>query len=279
MSIQPASSVIPSPICFNMPMRIAVLSDIHGNTVALEAVLDDIRQQGGADAHWIVGDLAAMGPDPIGALERLAELPNATFVRGNTDRYVSNLVSPKDTLEWIKQQPDAAQGIIERLAMLTWTQGALIASGWMNWMTGLPLERRTTLPDGTRVLLVHAAPGTDDGDGINPLMDDDAIAKTIEGCEADVVFVGHTHWQLDATVNDVRVVNLGSLSVPWAGDLRASYYLIEADDKSHTLTHRRVDYDRTAVIAQLQRLNHPGIGVLGARFRGERTPPWGFPSP
>ncbi len=256
-------------------MRIAVLSDIHGNTVALDAVLDDIRQQGEADAHWIVGDLAAMGPDPIGALERLAELPNATFVRGNTDRYVSNLVSPKEAHEEVQHDSKHASGIIERLAMLTWAQGALIASGWMNWMTGLPLERRTTLPDGTRVLLVHAAPGTDDGDGIRPSMDDAAIAQAIEGCEADLIFVGHTHWQVDVTVNGVRVVNLGSLSVPWAGDLRASYYLIEADEKGHTLTHRRVDYDRAAVIAQLQRLNHPGIGVLGARFRGERTPPWG----
>lgn len=255
-------------------MRIAVLSDVHGNTIALDAVLDDIKQNGEADAHWIVGDLTAMGPDPIGALEKLAELPNVTFVRGNTDRYVCNLVSPKDTLEWSQQQPDAALGIIERLAMLTWAQGALIASGWMSWMTGLPLERRTKLPDGTRVLLVHSAPGTDDGDGILPTMADDKIAQMIEGCEADLIFVGHTHWQMDAMVNNVRVVNLGSVSVPWAGDLRASYTLIDADEKGHTLTHRRVDYDRAAVITQLQRLNHPGIGTLGARFRGEKTPPW-----
>jgi predicted phosphodiesterase len=255
-------------------MRIAVFSDVHGNTTALDAVLDDIRQQGGADAHWIVGDLAAMGPDPVGALERMAELPNVTFVRGNTDRYVSNVVAPKDTLEWTQQQPDAALGIIERLAMLTWTQGALVASGWMNWVTGLPLERRTNLPDGTQVLLVHAAPGTDDGSGINPTMDDSAIAAVIEGSDADLIFVGHTHWQLDCTVNGVRVVNLGSVSVPWAGDLRASYTLIDADEQGHTLTHRRVDYDRAAVIAQLQRLNHPGSSVLSARFRGEKAAPW-----
>ncbi len=253
-------------------MRIAVLSDIHGNTLALDAVLDDIRQQGGADAYWIVGDLAAMGPDPVGALEQMAELPNAVFVRGNTDRYVCNLVNPKDTLLWAQEAPQHALGIIERLAMLTWAQGALIASGWMNWMTSLPLEHRTALPDGTRVLLVHAAPGTDDGDGIIPTLSDDALAHIVEGSEADLIFVGHTHDQLDRTINNVRVINLGSVSLPWAPDLRASYYLIEADERGHRLIHRRVGYDYAAVIAQLQRRNHPGIDVLGARFRGEKVP-------
>jgi len=255
-------------------MRIAVLSDVHGNTIALDAVLHDIEQNGGADAHWIVGDMAAIGPDPVGALETLAELPNATFVRGNVDRYVCSLLSPKETNSLLQQDPGGAEAHIGRQLMLTWAQGALIASGWMNWMTGLPLERRTTLPDGTRVLLVHASPGTDDGDGIVPTMTDAEIAQAIEGSNADLIFTGHTHWQMDVTVNGVRVVNLGSVSVPWGPDLRASYYLIDANEKGHTLTHRLVTYDTAAVIAQLQRLNYPGISMLVPRFRGERTPPW-----
>ncbi|MBO0795826.1 MAG: metallophosphoesterase family protein, partial [Ktedonobacteraceae bacterium] len=68
-------------------MRIAILSDIHGNPIALEAVLADIRAQGGVDAYWVLGDFSALGYDPVTPLQRVADLPNARFVRGNTDRY------------------------------------------------------------------------------------------------------------------------------------------------------------------------------------------------
>ncbi|MFN4293450.1 MAG: metallophosphoesterase family protein [Thermoflexales bacterium] len=254
-------------------MRVAIFSDIHGNAVALDAVLSDIASLG-ADEHWILGDLAALGPSPVPVLERLNELPKARFVRGNTDRYVCNLLDPHEAAAEIAQAPQSAPAVATRLAMLCWTQGALAASGWLNWMATLPLEQRLALPNGARVLLVHAAPGTDDGAGIRPTMSDDQIAAAIEGCEADLIFTGHTHWQLDCTVGGVRVVNLGSVSNPWAPDLRASYYMLEADEKGYRLEHRRVDYDRNAVIAQLERMNHPGVRVLSAHFRGERQPPW-----
>ena len=69
-------------------MRVAVFSDIHGNSIALDAVLADITARGGADAYWVLGDLVAIGADPVDTLERLAALPNPTFVQGNTQRYL-----------------------------------------------------------------------------------------------------------------------------------------------------------------------------------------------
>lgn len=255
-------------------MRIAIFSDIHGNTVALDAVLADIERRGSMEGYWIVGDLAAMGPEPVAALERLTALPNATFVRGNTDRYACSLLDPKDTHEAIDKHSKSAGAFIERLAMLAWAQGALVASGWLNWLAALPLEQRITLPDGTRVLLVHAAPGTDDGDGIQPVMSDEQVAAAIDGCDAGVVIVGHTHWQLDRTVGGVRVINLGSVSNQSPPDLRASYYLLEADERGHTFENHKVAYDNAAVIAQLQAVKHPGLGPLGAFMRGERKSVW-----
>ena len=68
--------------------RIAILADIHGNSIALDAVLADLDARGVVDEYWVLGDLAAIGPDPIGTLDRLAALPGARFVRGNTDRYL-----------------------------------------------------------------------------------------------------------------------------------------------------------------------------------------------
>src|SRR5438132_4854139 len=69
-------------------MRLALLSDLHGNPIALDAVLADIQAHGGVDGYLVLGDLVAIGHDPVGVLERLVALPGARFVQGNTDRYV-----------------------------------------------------------------------------------------------------------------------------------------------------------------------------------------------
>jgi hypothetical protein len=68
-----------------------------------------------------------------------------------------------------------------------WTRGALAACGWLNWLAALPLESRTTLPDGTRVLGVHASPGRDDGAGITPDRPELELREALAGAAADVV--------------------------------------------------------------------------------------------
>src|SRR5215469_15670067 len=83
-------------------MRLALLSDIHGNPLALDAVLADIQNQGEVDAYWVLGDLAALGYDPVTPLEKLTVLSHASFTRGNTDRYVVTEdlpVQPQKALE------------------------------------------------------------------------------------------------------------------------------------------------------------------------------------
>ena len=67
-------------------MTIAVLTDIHGNSVALDAVIADARAVG-VTRWWLLGDLVAMGPDPVGTVARLGELGAEVRVTGNTDRY------------------------------------------------------------------------------------------------------------------------------------------------------------------------------------------------
>jgi len=85
-------------------MRIALLSDIHGNSLALDAVLADIATVG-VDGYWILGDIVALGPDPVGVLQRLSTLQNCYFIRGNTDRYlVTGDGSVPVTLTWTKQR-------------------------------------------------------------------------------------------------------------------------------------------------------------------------------
>lgn len=257
-------------------MRTAILSDIHGNRLALEAVLHDIEQTGPVDAYWLLGDLVAMGPDPAGCARRLRALPNHQAIRGNTDRWLSDVhhefpLSVEEISRGAQQNESAP---LELAYAMVWAHGALAASGDLAWVTTLPLEYRTVLPDGTRVLCVHAAPGEDDGNGIRPTMNDSEVANAIIGAEADLIFVGHTHWALDRTVNGMRVVNLGSVSLPVLPDLRASYVILEADEKGYQVDFRKVAYDRQTVIAQLHTQRHPALATIAAFLAGERRPFW-----
>ena len=255
-------------------MRIALISDIHGNPLALDAVLADVEAQGGVDMYWLLGDFSAMGYDPVGVLERVTRLPNASFSRGNHDRYTVSGERPGPTLEQVQANPNLLPIMLAMATNLAWTQGQIRASGWLSWFEQLPLELRLTLPDGTRLLGVHAAPGLDDGPGIIPPLSDDELQTLLAPADAELVIVGHTHVPLDRTLGKVRVFNLGSVSNPMKPRLQASYAILEADATGHTLQPRYVDYDNQAVIAELRRVKHPAADFLARFMRSEMVPPW-----
>jgi predicted phosphodiesterase len=196
------------------------------------------------------------------------------ILRGNTDRYVySGVDRPPPSIEDASQDAARLPALVECAGSFAWTQGALSSGPWCNWLEQLPMEVRAVLPDGTRVLGVHAAPGRDDGLGLlagsSPA---DQLAR-VRGCEADLVFGGHHHMPLDERVGDFHLVNLGSVSNPYAPDLRASYVLLDSDDHTYRIEHRRVDYDRAAVIDQMHQLRHPGASYVVSHLSGERSFP------
>jgi predicted phosphodiesterase len=250
-------------------MKIALLSDMHGNPIALDAVLADIEASGGVDEHWVLGDIVAMGHDPVGLLERLHALPAMTALRGNTDRYVVTGERPPPSIAEAAADPELVPVITEVAGTFAWTEGRLAETGWIEWLAALPTQFRRTLPDGTRVLAVHASPHADDGIGIGPKATSAELEALLADCDADIVFGGHTHRPFDERVGDVRAVNLGSLSNPIAPDLRASYVILDADENGHRIEHRRVAYDCDAVIEALEQLNHPGRDWLIKHHRGE----------
>jgi predicted phosphodiesterase len=255
-------------------MRIALFSDIHGNAIALDAVLADIERHGGVDAYWVLGDLVAIGPDPLGVLERLANLPNTYYLRGNTERYTITDELPFPTLADAAADPRLLPLVVRVAQSFAWTRGAGAAAGWLPWLSALPSEQRLTLPGGARLLGVHAAPGTDDGDGIHPAQSDDELQALLAGCGAEIICVGHTHWPVDRSVAGMRVINLGSVSNPFPPDLRASYVLLDADASGYRLRHLRADYDREVVIEQAQRVGHPGADYITGFLRGTHRPRW-----
>lgn len=238
-------------------MRIALLSDIHGNLIALDAVLADIQAQGGADAFWLLGDLVAVGPQPVQVLERIHDLPTMCAVRGNTDRYAITLDRPRPTAAEVTADPSLLPTFAEVAHTFAWTQGCLAATGWLGYLNELPIEQRLTLPDGTRLLGVHSSPGQDDGRGLTPRQSDETLLGLLDQCDADLICVGHTHWPMNRHVGAYHVVNLGSVSNPVTPDLKASYVLLHATSSGYTIEHRRVAYDREAVIDVVRRVRHP----------------------
>jgi predicted phosphodiesterase len=249
-------------------MRIALFSDIHGNPLALEAVLADIAVRGVVDATWVLGDLAALGPRPVEVLSRLAGLPALTCVRGNTDRYVASGDRPPPTPEEVRANPDLLARALEVAGSFAWTQGAVTAAGWLPWLRSLPLERTLRLPDGSLLLGVHASPGRDDSAGLSPEMPDEEIAARLQGCTADIICTGHTHIPFDRQVGRWRVVNVGSVSNPTTADRRACYCILTASPAGYEFTHYRVDYDRGAVVRDLEAMGHPGIGFIRRYLEG-----------
>jgi predicted phosphodiesterase len=250
------------------------LSDTHGNPIALDAVLSDIEACGGVDGYWVLGDMAAIGYDPVGVVARLTALPNVRFVQGNTDRYLVTGERPHPHIADAAADHSLLPTLVEVAHTFAWTQGYITGAGWLDWFAALPLEQRMTLPDGTRLLGVHVAPDRNDGEGVHPRLNDQELRKMLNGCAADLVCVGHTHWPTERLLDGIRVVNVGSVSNPLAPDLRASYVLLSATGSGYEIENRRVAYRYDDVIEAVRRCRHPAGEYVIRLFRGEQRPWW-----
>lgn len=250
-------------------MKIALISDIHGNLTALDAVLAHAKNQGDVESFVFVGDYAAIGPEPAEVLERLNEFKQTVFTRGNTDRYVAFGDRPEPTFEQAIVDADARNRFVECCHSFAWTQGALAAGGWIEWMLELPLDYRMTFPDGSTALCVHARPGFEDGPGINEASTSEFLAEAACDAEADYLFVGHTHSAVEFVVDGTEIWNLGSVSNPPTPDLRASYLTVEATADATNVVRHRVSYDVERAVELVWQRRHPAAVLIEQKLRGK----------
>lgn len=210
-----------------MMPAVAVLYDIHGNLPALEAVLADARGVG-ANGFLLGGDYALFGPFPSETVAALRELDDATWIRGNVDRWAAHP----------DQAPD--DGFVQEAV------AACRAGMDLDVIEELDALPEQLVLDGTRYC--HASPISDMRSFMpEPADDEDELLGGVD--ERRVVF-GHTHLQFRRTRPDgVQLINPGSVGMPLDGDVRASYALIGANGEVEL---RRVDYDRAASVAALR---------------------------
>ena len=245
-------------------MRLATFADVHGNSVALDAVLADITRHGPVDGYLVLGDLANMGSDPVGVLERLAELENARFVRGNGDRYTVTGEIP----DWFERGKTESEIAILRLGVATslaWARGAVTVGGWYDWLAELRSDLRFALPDGTSTLCVHATHRRDDEYSLVPSKTDDELRALVNDAGAELILAGHTHRALDRTLAErLRVVNPGCVSnpLPDEPDIRAGWALLDARESGYTVTSFRIDYDHEAVVAHARQVRYPSADFI-----------------
>ncbi|MAS32454.1 MAG: hypothetical protein CL610_00520 [Anaerolineaceae bacterium] len=240
-------------------MRYALLADMHGNSIGLDAVLEDIQRHGGVDAYMLLGDYCVVGPDPVGVLERLKSLPAVICIGGNGDSVIADV---------------PFEHHVETNTSYSWTRGCVTQTGWYEWLTTLPLEQRLTLPDGTSLLAVHASPGNNNGDGLHPRQSDEAVQALFGMAEESLILVGHTHLPQERRLNGQHIVNPGSIGNPLGADTRACYGILDADESGYRISLHRVTYDTTAVLRQLDQLHHPVPGYISTFYRGEFIPRW-----
>jgi putative phosphoesterase len=241
--------------------KLAVFADIHGNSVALQAVLADLEAQGGADYLINLGDLAVFGPDPVGVFDLLSQYEPAFYVRGNTDRYLSEGLYPGG--------PGSPSWQSQVLASFPWTAQQLGDSRLLS-LDCLPTQQHLCFNDMHTILAVHGSPRSDE-EGIRADTSDAELVMMLGDQRYDLLLCAHTHLPFDRVVAGRRVVNVGSIGLPFDGDPRASYAIIYLEaDGGYTVEFRRVRYNVDAVIFQLLTCNHPTAEVGAYNLRTAR---------
>jgi putative phosphoesterase len=219
-------------------MRVAAIYDIHGNLPALEAVLQEIRQ---AEVDQIVvgGDVLP-GPMPCETLARLENLDiPVQFIQGNGEAAVLAQMAGKDTDAVPEQAREAVRWVAQQLD-----------SEHERFLDSWPKTLRVDVPGLGEVLFCHATP-RNNTEIFTRFTPEDRLLPIFEGLKVPVVICGHTHMQFDRTIGGTRVVNAGSVGMPFGES--GAYWLLLGPN----IELRRTAYNLTKAAAQIRDTNYP----------------------
>jgi predicted phosphodiesterase len=226
--------------------RIAALYDIHGNLPALEAVLDELRGEP-VDLIVVGGDVFP-GPMPRETLACLLDLGVPTrFISGNGDREVLSRMRGG--------APAALPASV--LESISWVAGQLDRRD-EEALAGWPATLRMGIEGIGDVLFCHATP-RNDTDIFTRETDEARLLPVFSGLDVPLVVCGHTHMQFDRPVGPVRVVNAGSVGMPFAAP--GAYWLLLGPD----VQFRRTAYDLGAAAARVRATSYPQAAEFAER--------------
>jgi putative phosphoesterase len=213
-------------------MKVAALYDVHGNLPALEAALAEADEEG-VDIVFSGGDLL-LGPEPSECLELLRQR-GATFIRGNCDRTVASGVGEEDL--WLDR--------------IRWTASRLIEEQ-LAFVRGWPESASIDVDGLGAVLFCHGSPRSDE-EIITAITPPKRLDPMLDGVRERVVVCGHTHVQFDRRLGDRRLVNAGSVGLPYEGEAGIAPWALLGSD----IELRRAHYDVELAVQALDTKGYP----------------------
>ncbi len=232
-------------------MKVAILSDIHGNMQALESVMADIKENN-CKKVLCLGDLAMAGPEPAEVIDFVKSQDNWTVIQGNTDKMIADF-TPEILKNTEKAFPVMAHALADDVLFLS--------DDRKEYLKNLP-EQKVLEIEGVKVLMVHGSPRKNNED-ILPDMPISEIEKIIKGVDADLIFCGHTHVPAGYQTNTKQtVVNVGSVGRPMTKDPKSCYCIANFENGSFAIEHRFVDYNREKAARIMSARNFDGAQKL-----------------
>ena len=220
-------------------MRVAAIYDIHGNLPALEAVLAEVGQAG-VDRVVVGGDVVP-GPMPRESMSTLTDVDvPVDFIRGNGETEILAVLSGAGPSAAVPEQShDALRWVAQDLS----PEQRRVVAEWS-------MTHRLEIPGIGTVLFCHATPRSD-SEIFTELTPEGRLRAIFESMEAELVICGHTHMQFDRQIGRVRVVNAGSVGMPF-GNPGADWLLVGPD-----VELRHTSYDLLAAAERIRRTDYP----------------------
>lgn len=237
-------------------MKIAIISDLHGNIDALESVLYDIKIEN-CTKIFCLGDIAMAGPEPSTTISKVQELMKSKdfhIIQGNTDNMLS--VFSFDTHNTILK-------VNAVMASAYLADSQLLNEEEKNFLKNLPEKEEIEL-FGIKILLVHGSPRKNN-ENIYPNLKIEEVEEMIKGTNANIIFCGHTHMPCGYQTNtEQTVVNVGSVGRPFSDVPDSCYAIMDINENNstYTLKHKFVKYDVEKAAKKIEQRGFEGSEKL-----------------
>lgn len=242
--------------------RIAIVSDVHGNLPALEAVLEELARQEPFDRVVGGGDYAAGGAFPKESLDRM-RAQGWDFVRGNADEWILEIATD-GRVPAVGYAPEAAPNEALR-ETLAWGADRLTGED-IEFLAGLEIMWSLSGPSGQTLVYVHSTP-----ESTHPVFGPDAdeaiVVPMFRQSGADVLLHGHIHYAYTRETSAGLIGCVGSVGLPFDRDPRPCFLIATDDGTGWSVAHHRVVYDNEAYAVALQECGMPHVEAAVRRVR------------
>jgi len=217
-------------------MKIAILSDIHGNMIALNAVMDDVKRNN-CEQTFFLGDYSLGGPEPMPTIDycmHLSTYNNIEMIQGNTDKFIAEYSEELYRDLYNNGAPIMANALKDEASNLPPSQ--------KEFLKNLPTEKQIEI-EGIKILLVHGSPRKNNED-IGPETDSKDVEEMVKDTDANVVLCGHTHLPCGfQTLSKKTVINVGSVGRPFTENAKSCYLILDIQNGKYTIEHKFVNYN------------------------------------